>query len=191
MTSETVGRMPEIPAEKLTEEQKKAVADMVAGPRGRIGGPFIPLLRSPETLTRVQQLGAHLRFKSTLPPRLSEYLILLVARTWTQGTEWHAHRGLALKGGLKEEIAEAISEGRRPDKMADDEAALWDLYDELQRNRSVSDATYAKLLSHFGEQGVIDAVAILGYYTLLAMVLNTTRVPTPAEAEHRLKPFPH
>jgi 4-carboxymuconolactone decarboxylase len=183
--------MPEIPAEKLTEDQKKAVADMIAGPRGRIGGPFIPLLRSPETLTRVQQLGAHLRFKSALPPRLSEYLILLVARTWTQGTEWHAHRGLALKGGLKEEIADAIAEGRRPDNMADDEAALWDLYDELQRNRSVSDATYARLTKLFGEQGVIDAVAILGYYTLLAMVLNTTRVPTPAESTNRLKPFPH
>ena len=79
------GRMPEIPADKLTEEQKKAVAEMIAGPRGRIGGPFIPLLRSPETLTRVQQLGAHLRFKSALPPRLSEYLILLVARTYQAG----------------------------------------------------------------------------------------------------------
>lgn len=191
MTSATVGRMPEIPEDKLTEEQKKAVADMVAGPRGRIGGPFIPLLRSPETLTRVQQLGAHLRFKSSLPPRLSEYLILLVARTWTQGTEWHAHRSLALKGGLKEEVADAIADGRRPENMAEDEAALWDLYDELQRNRSVSDATYARLVKQFGEQGVIDAVAILGYYTLLAMVLNTTRVPTPAESTNRLKPFPH
>lgn len=184
-------RMPEIPAEKLTEEQKKAVAEMIAGPRGRIAGPFIPLLRSPETLTRVQKLGEHLRFNSVLPARLSEYLILLVARAWTQGTEWHAHCGLALKAGLKPEIVEAIAEGRRPDGMAADEAALYDLYDELQRNRSVSDATYARLIAAFGEQGVIDAIAILGYYTLLAMVLNATRVPVPAEAEHRLKPFPH
>ncbi|HET9903908.1 MAG TPA: carboxymuconolactone decarboxylase family protein [Xanthobacteraceae bacterium] len=184
-------RMPEIPQEKLSEAQKKAVAELIAGPRGRIGGPFIPLLRSPETLTRVQKLGEHLRFNSVLPPRLSEFLILLVARTWTQGTEWHAHRGLALKGGLKPDIVEAIAEGRRPDAMAADEAALYDLYDELQRNRCVSDATYARLIAHFGEQGVIDAVAILGYYTLLAMVMNTTRVPVPAEAEHRLKPFPY
>ena len=143
------------------------------------------------SLTRVQKLGEHLRFKSTLPSRLSEYLILLVARTWTQGTEWHAHHALALKGGLKPEIADAIAEGRRPENLAADEAALYDLYDELQRNRSVSDATYARLTSHFGEQGVIDAVAILGYYTLLAMVLNTTRVPVPENATARLKPFPH
>lgn len=191
MSSTRGARMPEIPAERLTDAQKTAVAEMIAGPRGRIGGPFIPLLRSPETLTRVQKLGEHLRFKSALPPRLSEYLILLVARVWTQGTEWHAHRRLALEAGLSPDVVAAIAEGRRPDDLAADEAALYDLHDELQRNRSVSDVTYARLLSHFGEKGVIDAVAILGYYTLLAMVLNTARVPEPAEAESHLEPFPH
>lgn len=182
-------RMPEIADNEQTDAQKQAAAELAAGPRGRISGPFIPLLRSPELLNRVQKLGEYLRYNSALPPRLSEFLILLVARTWTQGTEWHAHRALALKGGLKPEVVEAVKQGRRPDAMAEDEAALYDTYMELQLNRCVSDATYARLRKLYGERGVVDAVGILGYYTLLAMVMNTTRVPAPDDP-HALDRFP-
>lgn len=187
--SPRTARMPEIPDNELTDAQKQAAAEIAAGPRGRISGPFIPLLRSPELLNRVQKLGEYLRYNSALPPRLSEFLIVLVARTWTQGTEWHAHRSLALKGGLKPEIVDAVKEGRRPDAMAEDEAALYDTYTELQLNRCVSDATYAQLQKLYGDRGVVDAIGILGYYTLLAMVMNTTRVPAPSDPE-ALDKFP-
>jgi 4-carboxymuconolactone decarboxylase len=189
MSSTRSARMPEIPDNEQTDAQKQAYAELAAGPRGRVGGPFIPLMRSPELLSRVQKLGEYLRYNSALPPRLSEFLILLVARTWTQGTEWYAHRALALKGGLKPDVVAAVKVGRRPDGMAEDEAALYDTYMELQLNRSVSDATYAKLQKLYGDRGVVDAVSILGYYTLLAMVMNTTRVPAPDDPE-ALDQFP-
>lgn len=183
-------RLPALPANQLTDAQKQAVAKFKAARGGEISGPFIPLLRSPEVMTRARAMGDYLRYKSTLPPRLSEFAILITAREWAQSYEWYAHHPLAMKGGLKPEIAQAVAEGRRPEGMAADETALYEFCTELHRNRSVSDATYAKAVAAFGEQGVIDAVGISGYYTLIAMVLNTARVPVPAGQKPALQPFP-
>jgi 4-carboxymuconolactone decarboxylase len=133
-------------------------------------------------------MGDYLRFNSALPPRLSELAILITAREWTQNYEWQAHHDIALKAGLKPETAAAIAEGRRPDGMAEDEAIVYALCTELIENKGVSDATYAKAVKAFGERGVIDAVGITGYYTMLAMVLNTARTPHTGAAP--LKPLP-
>jgi 4-carboxymuconolactone decarboxylase len=148
------------------------------------------MLRSPEVMNRARAMGDYLRFTSVLPPRLSEFAILITARKWTQNYEWDAHSQLALQGGLAADIVKAIADGRRPDKMAVDEDVLYTFCDELHRNQSISDATYARAVSVFGEQGVIDIVGISGYYTLLAMVLNTARTPVPAGHTPALAPFP-
>ena len=182
-------RMPPLPADRLTEAQKKAAAEFEAA-RGTLSGPWAVILRSPEMINRARSLSDYLRFNSSLPPRLSEFVILITAREWTQQYEWNAHHSLAMKGGLNPEIAKAVAEGRRPEKMADDEAALYDFCIELNRNRSVSDATYARALAKFGEQGVVDAIGLSGWYTLVAMVLNTARTPLPADAAPALAPFP-
>jgi 4-carboxymuconolactone decarboxylase len=182
-------RMPPIPTEKLTEAQKKAVVEFEAA-RGTMGGPWAVILRSPDMVNRARGLSDYLRFNSSLPPRLSEFVILITAREWTQQYEWNAHHTLAMKGGLSPEIAKAVAEGRRPEKMADDEAALYDFCIELHRNRGVSDATYARALAKFGEQGIVDTIGLSGWYTLVAMVLNTARVPLPAGAAPALTPFP-
>jgi len=183
-------RMPPIPADKLTDAQKKAIEEFRAARGADISGPFVPLLRSPEVMSRARAMGDYLRFRSALPPRLSEFVILLTARRWTQQYEWNAHQPLALNGGLKGEIVDAIAEGRRPARMAGDEEAVYALVEELQRNQSVSDATYASAIAAVGEQGVIDAVALAGQYTMLAMVLNTARTPLPQGARPGLAPFP-
>ena len=183
-------RMPPIPADKMTADQKKAVADFRAARNAEPAGPFTPLLRSPEVMTRARAMGDYLRYRSVLLPRLSEFVILMTARQWTQQYEWYAHHQLALDAGLNASIAAAIAEGRRPGNMAEDEEILYDFCAELQRNRSVSDATYARALAKFGEQGVIDTVGIVGYYTLLAMVMNTARTPIPPDGTPALAPFP-
>ena len=183
-------RMPPIAAEALTEAQKKAIADFTSARSAEISGPFIALLRSPEVMTRARAMGDYLRYRSVLPPRLSEFVILLIARQWTQNYEWNAHAPLARQGGLSADIVSAIAEGRRPERMAEDEEILYTFCDELGRNQSVSDATYARAVGKFGEQGVIDAIGITGYYTMIAMVLNTARTPLPAGAKPALTPFP-
>src|SRR5580765_7915292 len=114
-------RMPPIPADKLTDAQKKAIEEFKAARSADISGPFVPLLRSPEVMSRARAMGDYLRFKSSLPPRLSEFVILLTARRWTQQYEWNAHAPLAVKGGLSADIVKAVADGRRPDRMAEDE----------------------------------------------------------------------
>jgi 4-carboxymuconolactone decarboxylase len=183
-------RMPPLAADKLTAAQKKAIEEFKAARSADISGPFIALLRSPEVLSRARAMGDYLRYKSSLPPRLSEFVILLTARQWTQNYEWSAHAPLARQAGLSPDVITAIAEGRRPDKMAEDEDILYTLSDELHRNQSVSDPTYARAVGKFGEGGVIDTLGIIGYYTMLSMVMNTTRTPLAAGAKPGLTPFP-
>lgn len=184
-------RMPPIPAERLTDAQKQAMRDFTAARKAELSGPFWPLLRSPEVMSRARAMGDYLRFTSVLLPRLSEFAIIITARQWTQNYEWDVHAPLAVKGGLNPSIVAAIADGRRPDGMADDEDTLYTFCDELHRNRSITDATYARAVKTFGEQGVIDILGISGYYTMLAMVLNTARTPVPPGHTPALRAFPH
>jgi 4-carboxymuconolactone decarboxylase len=183
-------RLPPIPPESLTDAQKRAVEEFKSARSADVTGPFVPMLRSPEVMNRARAMGDYLRFRSTLPPRLSEFVILLISRSWTQQYEWNAHAPLARQAGVSAATVDAIALGRRPDAMTADEDALYTLVDELQRNHSVSDATYARAVERFHEAGVIDALGLAGYYTMLAMVMNTARTPLPAGATPALQPFP-
>lgn len=181
-------RMPPIPADKMTTAQKKALAEFVAA-RGEPTGPWIALLRSPDLMTRTRALSDYLRYTSTLPPRLSEFVILMTARQWTQPYVWNSHYQLAVAGGLNPEIAKAVVDRRRPERMAEDEEILYDFCMELHRDQVVSDATYARAVSKFGEQGVVDTISITGYYTLISMIVNTVRTPLPAGAKPAFPPL--
>lgn len=184
-------RMPEIPADKMTEAQKKAAEEFVAERGTPVVGPFIPMLRSPEVMLRAKALGDYLRFRSVLPPRLSEFAILITARQWTQQYEWGVHAPIAVKAGVSPEIVKAIAEGTRPVGMSEEEAILYDFCTELHHNKGVSDAVYSRALAKFKEQGIIDLVGINGYYTFLSMVMNVARTPPPKSTEGALVAFPH
>src|SRR5437016_4105434 len=183
----------EIPPDKLSDAQKKAL-EQFASKRGAppIRGPFLALLRSPDVMTPAEMLGEYLQFKTVLPPKLREFVILITARQWTQDTEWNSHVNIAVKDGLSLEIAKALAVGERPAGMADDEATVYDFCDELHRNHGVSDATYANALAKFGEQGVVDIVSVNGYYTWFAMIMNSVRATpfTPIPGMPTLAAFP-
>lgn len=182
-------RMPPIAEADLTEAQRAAVAEF-RGSRGQqIGGPYVPLLRSPEVFLACNRMGRHLRFNGVLPARLSELAIIVTARRWTQGYEWYAHRRIAEQAGLAPAICDAVGEGRIPDAMADDEAAVYAFATELHRNGQVCDVTYARARPLAGEAGIVELAAICGYYTLLAMVMNVARTPLPAGADDEIEPF--
>jgi 4-carboxymuconolactone decarboxylase len=183
-------RMPPVPADKMTDAQKKAAAELIAGPRGKLSGPFVPLLRSPEFMSRLQKTGEYLRYDSKLGPRLNEFVILTTARIWTQQFEWSTHEPLALKAGVKQEIIDAVRAGRRPTGMDADQEIAYDFLMELHHHQSVSDETYARAVGKFGEQGVIDLVGVTGYYTMLAMIMNVARTPLPPGEQPPLTPFP-
>ena len=176
-------RLPPLAERDMTPDQRVAAAEISSGPRGAVIGPFAPLLRSPELMTRLQKTGEYLRFASPLDRRLFEMTILIVARWWDQQFEWGFHRPIALEAGLTPEIVADIAAGRRPTGMDDAAAATWDVLDELHRTREVSDATYARALAELGEVGVVEVVGAAGYYTTLAMVMNTARTPPPGGPE--------
>jgi len=182
-------RMPPLERASMTELQRKVADELAAGPRGGVKGPFIPLLRSPELMDRLQKVGEYLRFGSSLEPRISEFVMLVVSRHWTQQFEWAVHAPLALKAGVQRETIDSLAHGARPAGMAKDEAIAYDFVDELARNKGVSDATYRYALDEFGEAGVIDLLGLVGYFTTVSMVMNVAHTPAPAGGES-LQPFP-
>jgi 4-carboxymuconolactone decarboxylase len=184
-------RMPPIPADKMTEAQKKAVADYKAL-RGAdlTGPPWTVLLRVPDHVMPALQIRMHYLNKSVLGPHLTEFAILIGARRWTNNWEWNAHAPAAATAGVKAETIAALAEGRRPDAMTDDESIVYDLCAELQSNQSVSDPTYARALAKFGEAGVVEIAGIQGYYTYLAMVMNVARVGVQPNSKPPLERFP-
>lgn len=182
-------RLPEIPLDQYTAEQKKAAQEFELVRKKAPWGPFAMLMYSPELMNNARAMGDYLRYRSSFDSVLSEFAILITAREWTQDYEWYVHYPIAIKAGLKPEIAQALKEGRRPEGMSQDEAIVYDFTIELQRNKRVSDATFAKTEKRFGKKGAVDLAGIAGYYTFLAMEMNMAKHQIPAGAE-RLPRFP-
>ena len=176
-------RLPGIPADQLTEAQRDA-ADRLQTTWGTpVSGPFVPLLRSPGLMLAAGAMGHHLHATSTLPPRISELVILITARHWKQEAEWRVHHPIALAAGLDPAIVQAVEDGRKPRHMGQQEAAAWAFATELHRTKAVSEVTYAGAVAAFGEAGAVDLAGLSGYYTLLAMVAAMAQTPPPARAE--------
>ncbi len=182
-------RLPPIPLENQSPEQREAAEAFRANRKQDVFGPFVPLHRSPEVMLRAMALGDYLRFRTVFPTRLNELIILITARHFTQQYEWAFHHPIAVNEGLRRDIIDAIADGRRPADMPADEQLIHDFCTELLRNNSVSDATYGTAVARFGEQGTMEMVGVVGYYTFQSMVLNTARTPPPAGAP-ALKPLP-
>ena len=184
-------RMPPIPSEKMTDAQRKAVADYKAI-RGvdLTAPPWTILLRVPSQVVPALQIRLHYLNDSALNQRLTEFAILIAARRWTNNWEWNAHAPAATRAGLKTDIVAALSEGRRPSAMADDETLVYELCQELLANQSISDGTYARAVATFGEAGVVELASIQGYYTYLALVMNAARVTVPPNVKPPLERVP-
>jgi 4-carboxymuconolactone decarboxylase len=172
-------RFPVLTPEQMTPAQKQVADAIASGPRKGLGGPFNAWLRSPEMADRMQKLGEQVRYRSSVPAKLNEFAILITARAWNAKYEWYAHYPLALQAGLEPAVAADLAQGRRPTAMGPDEAAVYDFCTELRRDRQVSDATFAAVQKLLGDQGVIDLIAVNGYYDMVSMTLNTAQVRTP------------
>ena len=184
-------RMPPLAAEALDEKQRRIAEELTRGPRGGVKGPFVPLLRSPELVDRVGRLGEYLRFGAALAPRVSELVMLVVAREWTNQFEWAVHAPLAAKHGVKPEVIGALASGRRPQGMAEDEETAYAICEELSRTKGLSEATYQEALARFGESGVIDILAVYGYFAMVCAIINVAHTPPPAAGEVApIAPYP-
>lgn len=172
-------RCSDVDLSNLTPEQQ-AVADAIAaGPRGSVRGPFVPWLLSPEMADMAQNLGAFLRYRTTLPENLKELAILYTARHWDAEFEWFAHARMALDAGVARDIVEAIGRGTRPAFDNDDEALVYRICEEMYAKHRVGDALFAEAESRLGQRGVMELIGVLGYYVLVSMTLNLFQVAAP------------
>ena len=172
-------RFKPLTRDTLNAQQERMVSDLLSGTRTSLNGPFNVLLRSPEMGNHAQKLGEYLRFRTAVPRRLNEMAILMTARWWSSQYEWHAHKPLALQAGLDAGVIDDLLAGRKPSRMKPDEAVVYDFSTELRDRRRVSDATFKAAVSLLGEQGVVDLIALMGYYDLVSMALNVDRYPLP------------
>ena len=178
-------RLPEVTEETLDDDQRALFQSMRAGPRGgrvNLRGPFGVYMLAPQYGELTQQLGAHLRFNTSLAPRLSEFAILCIAWIWRAQYEWHAHAPIAEQAGVKPQAIRDIKAGRAPKGAAADERAIWDFVQELFKRRRVSERNYRRLHKFLGARGMVELTGILGYYTSVSMVLNVFNVPLPEGA---------
>ncbi|WP_114972091.1 carboxymuconolactone decarboxylase family protein [Rhodoferax ferrireducens] len=183
-------RMPPIAQEQWSADQQTYAQEIVDGPRGGLISPFVPLLRSPELMAHAGRMGEYLRYRSALGLRLSELAILITARHWSQQVEWAIHVPIAEREGISSATVAAISDGRIPENLPEDETALYKFSTELHQNKSVCDATWLRAKQHFGEQGVMDLIGINGYYAFLSMVMNAARTAVPESNTPPLTPIP-
>jgi 4-carboxymuconolactone decarboxylase len=179
------------PLTEMTPEQRAVADAIMKGPRVAVGSPatapgatslaspFNVWNRSPELADRLQKVGEYVRFKTSLPPRLNEFAILIVARKWNAQYEWFAHHRLAMAAGLDPAVAEDLVQGRMPANMKPDEQVVYDFTLELIERHAVSDALFARAVAEFGERGVADLIAVTGQYMLVALTVNVDRTPIP------------
>jgi 4-carboxymuconolactone decarboxylase len=183
-----MARIDPIPLDRMTPEQRR-INDEIAATRGGgpAKGPFALWLRTPELADRANAFGSYLRHNTSVPQNLVELAVLVIARAWTAQYEWHAHIGAWRKLGLDEGIAAAIRERREPALETEDDRVVYAVTTELLERRALGDATYARAAAVLGEQALLDLVTIIGFYTMVAMVLVAFEVDVP---DGGAKPLP-
>jgi 4-carboxymuconolactone decarboxylase len=179
MKAMSEARFPELKPSDLDAAQAKLAAELTRGPRGSVRGPYVPLIYSPDLADRMRHLGDFIRFEGVLPPKLKEIVIFTVARHWSVEFMFAIHRESAAKLGVTEAQTDALARGTRPQGLTAQEQSAYEMTSELLRTGRVGDAAYAAAAAHFDRRGLIELVNFVGYYTTLAMILNTARIPLP------------
>ena len=178
-------RYPALTADQLNPEQKAYIENLQKPPRSNTTAlknpPYKVYMRSPELAARLEAVSDYVRWGAGQPPRLTELAIMFTARQWSSDWIWRAHYRLAVRGGLDPSVGADIAAGKRPEKMQADETILYNYAMEMYRDKAVSDATYAAAVKQFGEKGLIDLVATMGYYDTVAMTLITAKAVAPKE----------
>jgi 4-carboxymuconolactone decarboxylase len=180
-------RYPSLSPDQLSAEQKAYIENLSKPPRNNTTAlknpPFKVYMRDPELGSKLEAVSDYVRWGTGLPPRLTELAIMITARQWSSQWIWRGHYRAAVRGGLDPSVGTDIAAGKRPDKMKEDETILYNYATEMYRDKAVSDATFAAAVKQFGEKGLIDLVATMGYYDTVAMTLITAKAVAPKEED--------
>ena len=180
-------RFPQLTMDQLDEKQKPLGEQIMKVSSVGLGGPYNPMIRSPVLGQRLFDLFYYLRWQTSVPTRLNEFAILIIARRWRSQVEWFAHAPLAAKAGLSADIIAELKEGKRPAKMAEDEALTYDFVTELTTTQKISDETFARAKKVFSDQQIVDLTAVAGNYVMVAMMLAMAEETVPSGKEEPFK----
>jgi 4-carboxymuconolactone decarboxylase len=180
-------RFPQLTMDQLDQAQKPVGEEIVKVSSVGLGGPYNPMIRSPVLTQRLLDLFHYLRWETSVPMRLNEFAILIIGRQWRSQVEWYAHAPIAAKAGLSTDIIAELKAGKRPSKMAEDEALVYDFVTELTATHKVSDQTYARAKKIFSDQQIIDLTAVAGNYVMVAMLLAMAEQSVPPGKEPPFK----
>ena len=181
-------RFPQLILDQLGAAQRPLADQVMKVSSVGIGGPYNLLLRSPVLGQRLFDLFDYLRWNTSIDLRLNEFAILIVGRQWRSQVEWFAHVPIALKAGLSQDVITELKANKRPSKMADDEAVVYDFVTELTTTHKVSDATFARARKIFNDQQIVDLTAVAGNYVMVAMILAMAEQTVPPGKEEPFKP---
>jgi 4-carboxymuconolactone decarboxylase len=179
-------RLPPIAPTQWTSAQRDCAQAIINGPRKALVEPFIPMLRSPELCTHAQRLGEYLRYRSVIGLQLSELAILVTARYWSQQVEWSIHVPIAIREGVPESVVTAIANGQEPAFLDANQALVWTFSRQILAHQAVEEPTWTRAIDAFGEQGAVDLLGVVGYYTMLSIMMNGSQTPPPAGSTMRL-----
>src|ERR1700756_2509189 len=181
-------RFPQLTMEQLNEAQKPLGEQIMKVSSVGLGGPYNPMIRSPVLGQRLYDLFYYLRWQTSVPTKLNEFAILVIARQWRSQVEWFAHAPIAAKAGLSPAIIAELKASKRPGGMAEDEAVTYDFITELTTTKQVSDATFARAKKVFSDQQIVDLTAVAGNYVMVAMLLAMAEETTPPDKQEPFKP---
>ena len=194
-TEDDVSRLRDLPPAELDPPQQALYASLTQGKRssgtqlfalqhndGSLTGPFNALLHSPELGLAVANVGEQLRYSGVLPAAVREAVILTVAKAWSSEFEWYAHAPVASHVGLPEPVIEALHAGDDPTSADPPTRTAVAVAGHLLRREQIPDALYAEAIDLFDEGGVVELSVLIGYYQLLAGVLETFQVGLPGGA---------
>jgi 4-carboxymuconolactone decarboxylase len=187
-----VSRLPYLQRDELDEESG-ALWDSITESRGAglvndaggLAGPFNAFVHAPEVGARLADLGATLRFQTSVDRRLIELAIITVGAYWKAEFEWWAHARMARQYGVPDAVVEAIGNGEAPVLESEDDQAVYDLAHQLVRTGRLDAVTYGAVQARLGDRGVVELVSLCGYYTLISYTLNAFEVPLPAGVQQR------
>ena len=183
-----MARIPLLSEDSLSPEQRRVYNKVVSGPRGEVVGPLRAALHSPELADHWQGFGEQLRYHTSLPHKLTELAIIMVGRHWNSQVEWAIHADIARRAGLSEALMEAIRTCAPPTFEDPDEAIVYEYTRETLQHGDVSEAAYQAAHDRFDAVGIVELTALVGYYSLVAMTLNSHDVPVPRGLDDLLPP---
>jgi 4-carboxymuconolactone decarboxylase len=155
------------------------VVDGVLEVFGAIRGPHSILLHTPQLDEHALALGNFFRYNSVVESPQRELAIISAAREKDCLYVWAAQVAAGRRGGLREEAIAAVRDRGDTAGLEMDEAAIIDYVRQLFRSNRVSQASFDALKDRYGVPWLIEMTTVVGYYGMLAGVVNAFELPPP------------